>query len=66
MHNMTSHDSKEEAVALNKYIMYNSGTGNLADMGLLYTKWCWLLAKDFMQHNQREIVILWNINMIYE
>ena len=45
---MTSHDSKEEAVALNKYIMYHSGTGNLADMGLLDTKWCWLLAKYFM------------------
>ena len=52
---MTSHDRKEEAVALNKYIMYHSGTGNLADMGLLDTKWCWLLAKYFMKHNQREI-----------
>ena len=41
---MTSNDRKEENVALNYFIMYNSGTGNLADMGLLDTKWCWLLA----------------------
>ena len=37
---MTSHDSKEEAVALNKYIMSHSSTRNLADIDLPGTKWC--------------------------
>ena len=38
---MTSHDNKEEAVALNKYIMSHSSTRNLADIDLPGTKWCW-------------------------